>query len=169
MRKKGFLAGVVLLLVLLLTVGCGVPKEDYEAVVAERDSAQTELQSVKSELDGVESQLDVVKTELATVKAELQSTQSELSAAQSTMQAQEQEIAKAKTFAELISMVFVPALAGEEVNEVELLFQWRDKVEAAGDAELQRLFDAVMDSEGGDPEILAFFLYLFENLPKALE
>lgn len=143
MVKRWFLVGGILLLVSLLVTGCGVPKEDYEAVVAERDSVQSELQSVRSEL----------------------------SAVQLTIEAQEQAMAQAKTAAEIINALFIPVLKGEEslIDPFEFLFEWSDKVKAAEDAELQRLFNAVMDSEAGDQELMDFFLYLFESIPKTLE
>ena len=67
MRNKGFLVGVALLLVLILTIGCGIPKEDYEALVAERYSAQTELQSVKGELDVEQSKVKNLQSDLTRI------------------------------------------------------------------------------------------------------
>lgn len=143
MVKRWLLVGGILLLVSLLLTGCGVPKEDYEAVVTERDSVQSELQSVSGEL----------------------------SAAQLTIEAQEQAMAQATTAAEIINALFVPAIKGEEgpADPIGFLFEWRDKVEATEDAVLQGLFDAVMDSEGGDQELTDFFIYLFESIPRILE
>ena len=183
MRKRWFLVGMVILLVPGLLGGCGVAQEQHDAVVAERNAAQAEAASLQSDLDTAQagvssltSDLDAAQVEaeslasdLDTAQAEVASLTSELSAAQSTVKTQEETIAKAKTFAEVISIVFVPALAGESVNEVELLFQWRDTVQDTGDVVLQRLFDAVMDSEAGDQELTDFFLYIFETLPKMLE
>ena len=150
MLKKWFLVGGILLLVSVLMLGCGIPKEDYEAVVAERDSAQAELQSVQSEL---------------------QSVSSELSAAQATIQAQEQAMAKAKTSAEIINTLFVPILKGEEgpADPVQIIFEWRDQVEATGDAVMKAKFDAFIESEGGEEETTDFFRYLFESIPETLE
>lgn len=53
MKKVFMLVPVVAILV--VGVACGVAQEDYEAVVAERDSAQAEFQSAKSELDAMKS------------------------------------------------------------------------------------------------------------------
>ncbi len=52
--KKVF-ALVAVVAILVVGAACGVAQEDYEAVVAERDSAQAEFQSVKSELDTMKS------------------------------------------------------------------------------------------------------------------
>ena len=143
MVRRWFLVGGILLWVTLLMAGCGIAQEQYDAAVAERDSAQAELQSVRDEL----------------------------SAAQSTMQTQGQAMAKAKTLAEIVNTLFVPILKGEEsaIDPFSFLFEWRDKIEATGDPVLKLKFDAVMDSEAGDEELYDFFLYLFESIPEALQ
>ena len=192
MVKRWFVVGLILLLMSLLAVGCGIPQEEHDAVVGERDSAQAEVQSVRSELQSVQSELDTAKSELQSVqseldtakselqsvegelntaKSELQSGKDDLSAARLTIKAQEQAMAKAKTEAEIINALFVPVLKGEEgeIDPISFLFEWRDKVEATDDAVLKLKLDAVMDSEGGEEELLDFFLYLFENIPETLQ
>jgi len=180
----------MMLLTSLLVVGCGIPKEEHDAVVAERNSMQAELQLVKSELDdkksellsvqneletvkselqSVQGELDTVKSEIQSVQGELESVRNQLSSAQSKVQAQKETMAKARTFAEVVSILFVPALKGEIVNEVELLLAWADKIKATEDPELNRLFAAVTGSGGGDQQTVDLFLYIFETLPKMLE
>ena len=44
-----------------------------------------------------------------------------------------------------------------------------DTLEAAGDPELERLFEAAVRSKGENTEMTALFVYLFETLPKLLE
>ena len=78
MVRKLLLLSIMLLLVSLPMFGCGVPKEDYEAVVAERNSVQAELQSTRGELQSVSSELETKKTELQTTQGELETTKSEL-------------------------------------------------------------------------------------------
>ncbi len=61
MRKRWFLAGgMTLLLVPWLLVGCGATQEQYDAVVAELNSAQRKIQSLQSELDATKSELESV-------------------------------------------------------------------------------------------------------------
>lgn len=66
--------GIVCLLLLLLT-GCGgVPKEDYVAVVRERDALRAELQEAQAELQGLRDEPDTVTVKVrgsftATVRA----------------------------------------------------------------------------------------------------
>ena len=60
MRKRWFPAGMTLLLVPWLLVGCGVTQEKYDAMVAERDAALAKLESVQGELDATKSELESV-------------------------------------------------------------------------------------------------------------
>ena len=39
--------------VILLVTGCGIPQEDYDSVVAERDDAQAQVTSLQSELSAI--------------------------------------------------------------------------------------------------------------------
>jgi len=78
MVKGWFLLGGVLLLVSLLLIGCGVPKEDYEAVVAEKDSALTELQSVKSQLNSAQAEVSDLEVEVSDLEGKASDLSSEL-------------------------------------------------------------------------------------------
>ena len=61
MRKRWCLAGgMTLLLVPWLLVGCSATQEQYDAVVAELNSAQIKIQSLQSELDATKSELESV-------------------------------------------------------------------------------------------------------------
>ena len=74
MRKRWFLAGgMTLLLVPWLLVGCGATQEQYDAVVAELNSAQIKIQSLQSELDSTKAQLQSAQIELDATKSELES------------------------------------------------------------------------------------------------
>lgn len=168
MNKRWFLAGLLLLVPGLLG-GCGVAQEQYDAVAAELDKAQQVVQSARADMDSARAEALELTAGLGEAEAELESVRSELTAIQSSMEAQEKIIANARTFTEVVSMIFVPALTGESVDEVELLFQWGQAIKDTGDAELQRLFDAVVDSDAGDRELMDFFIYIFETLPKMLE
>jgi len=91
MTKRRFLL-VVILLSSLLLLGCGIPQEEYDAVIAERDSLQVELGLVKSELDDKKSELLSVQTELASVQNELETTKSELQSVQNGLDAKKSEV-----------------------------------------------------------------------------
>jgi hypothetical protein len=78
MVGRCLLVGGILLLVSLLFVGCGVPQEDYDAVVAERDSAQAELQSVKTELSASQAKVSELTSSVEKQAAELETINAEL-------------------------------------------------------------------------------------------
>ena len=164
MRIRWIIVCVVLLIISLLVTSCGIPQDEYDAVVIERDSTQSELQSTQGELESVSNELDSVKSELQLVN-------SELTAAQLAIETQSQSMAKAKIAAEIVNALFIPILKGEEdeMDPVQFLFDWKDRVEASGDDVLQVKFDALMDSQGGDKELTDFFLYCFECIPTYLE
>lgn len=101
MVKRWLSVGIMLLLMSLLAVGCGIPKEDYEAVVTERDMAQAELQSVSSELElkktelqTTQSELETVRTEFESTKTELQSVQDELDTAKSSLTSMQSNLSR---------------------------------------------------------------------------
>jgi len=64
---------MTLLLVPWLLVGCGATQEQYDAVVAELNSAQIKIQSLQSELDSTKAQLQSAQIELDATKSELES------------------------------------------------------------------------------------------------
>jgi hypothetical protein len=67
MLKRGLLVGGILLLVLVL-VGCGVSQEDYDAMVAERDSAQAELHSAQVEIAALNAELAEKEAQLSDIE-----------------------------------------------------------------------------------------------------
>jgi len=92
MRKKVFI-GVALLLVATMLAACGgIPQEDYDAVVADKDAAEAKVTSLTS-------QLTAAKSEATKAKSDLAAAQSELTAAQSDLEAAQSELASAKSAA----------------------------------------------------------------------
>ncbi len=63
--------GILLMLVtvLILFSGCGVPQEDYDAVVAERDTAQTQVASLESDMAATQADLDQLEKQIAGVSS----------------------------------------------------------------------------------------------------
>jgi len=94
MVKRWSLVGAILLLVSLLLTGC-VPKADYEAVVADRDSTLAVLQSVKSQLGSAQADVSDLKVEVSDLKAEgsvLKVKVSDLEAAVSDLEAEGKDL-----------------------------------------------------------------------------
>ena len=189
MAKKYYLV-ILAVLMSLLFVGCGVPQEDYDSLLSEKVSLETELTSAQNQLQSAQSQLQSTQDQLQSTQSDLQSaqdepesaradlksTQSELASTKSDLtssnwqvDAQRQKMDEAKTFAEMLSTLFVPAFEGKTINEFQLLSDWLESVKAIDDPEVQRLFQRVLDSEGGTQELLDFYVYVFKTLPQVLE
>ena len=77
MRKRWFLAGMVLLLVPGLIGGCGVAQEQYDTVAADLGKAQQEVQSVKAELEAAEAGVSELTASLENAETELEAAQTE--------------------------------------------------------------------------------------------
>ena len=154
MRKRWLISGIVILTIFpLLLSGCGVSQEVHDAVVAERDAAKTEVQLLQSDL--------------AEAQAQIQSLQGEVQAAK-------EHILLARTNAEIVNSIFIPAVTGEldEISETEimsLILEWNDKIETTEDPQMMTMFEALLDSKFGDEEMLDFFVYVLERIPEILE
>lgn len=92
MKKRWFLAGMLLLLVPLLTVGCGVAQEQYDAVVADLNQASKELQSVRSELQVAQANASELTSSLEKTRASLRAAEAENSELTSSLEKAESEL-----------------------------------------------------------------------------
>lgn len=79
MKKRWFAVGVVLLVVSLLVVGCGVPQEEHDAVLAGRDAAQAEVALLQSDLTEVQSDLATAQSQVSSLRSDLTVAQSKVS------------------------------------------------------------------------------------------
>jgi len=73
------IVGITLLVVmaLLLLSGCGIPQEDYDAVVAEKDTAKAQVASLQGDLGKAQSDLGKVRSDLTAVQDEHESLQTD--------------------------------------------------------------------------------------------
>jgi len=78
--KIGVLLSSILLLLPMLIVGCGISEQEYNNVVAERDSLKSQLQSTQNKLEDVKSELASVQIELTKTKLELELVKSQVPA-----------------------------------------------------------------------------------------
>lgn len=88
MKKAVLISGLLLALGLLL--GCGIPKDQYNAVVTERDTQ-------KERITTLESNLRETLGELSSTQAVLAATNAELTQAQDTLAKTEKDLDSAKT------------------------------------------------------------------------
>ena len=92
MKKIYLLLGILLSSVAWFTVGCGIPQEDYDDVLAQLSTVQQELQAVKAELSETSAELEKTERLLETIKAELKTTQHELELAQKELPAFKEDL-----------------------------------------------------------------------------
>ena len=67
-KKSILVIGIALVMASLLLSACGIPQEDYDAVVVERDAAQAEVASLQGDLDKAQSQIETFEGEVSDEK-----------------------------------------------------------------------------------------------------
>jgi outer membrane murein-binding lipoprotein Lpp len=155
MNKKYIFLCLALILVLPLLGSCssGISQAQYDKVYSDLSAAQAQTQKLQADLSAAQAQT--------------QKMQADLSAAQSKMKLAKSEI-------DVINAIFIPAMNGDFANMTQaqtmtLFWGWRDKIIALGDPALTAKFQAIIDSNGDEAKTLAFFILLFESLPKILQ
>ena len=72
-----------------MVVGCGIPQEDYDAMVAQRDAAGAEVLSLQSDLARVQSDLVDAENDLASLQSDLADTRNDLARVRSLLESAE--------------------------------------------------------------------------------
>ena len=189
MRKNWLLFGALVITLLTLVTACGIPKDQFLAMVAERDAtkielqstnatlekATTDLQSVKVQMESKSADLDKIKAELLAAngdldktKKELQSTKSDLSSARSRADAQQQTMRKAKAYADITGAI-ATVLTDPKANQISVFMSLTQGVMATEDPKLQSLYSDMLDSNGASKQSQDFFIYVWQTLPKVLQ
>lgn len=106
--KRKLLIGMVLVMVALLLPACGIPQEDYDAVVAERDTAQADASSLQSKLDDAERELATAKSDLAAAQSQIESLESDVSSANSRASSANSKLEAANSELSAIKEVYPP-------------------------------------------------------------
>ncbi len=71
----------------LLVVGCGIPKEDYDAAVAAKEEAESKVASLQSDLREAESQISALESEVSSQQAQVSSLTSIVATVESALAA----------------------------------------------------------------------------------
>ena len=94
------IVAAMVLVVLLLSACGGVPQEDLDAVMAEREAAEAQVAPLQSDLDAtnariasIQSDLDATSTQMASVQSDLAATESRLAETESDVVAANTQIA----------------------------------------------------------------------------
>ena len=95
MAKRCLTLGVALL-ACLLVVGCGIPQEEYDAAVAEKEAAEAQVASLQSELSKAKNDLAAAQEELATAQSDLEAAQDEAAAGESKGSSAQSQISSLK-------------------------------------------------------------------------
>jgi len=82
MRRRQFLLIAMVLLVSLLMVSCGIPQEEYDAVLAERNTERTRVESLQTNVDSLQGELYEAQVQITSIENELSELESDLSSAQ---------------------------------------------------------------------------------------
>ncbi len=100
MRRKTFLLVTIVSSVSLLMIGCGIPQEDYDAVVAERNAAQAKVTTLQTQIDSLQNELNEAEEQIESIESienSLSKLEGELSAAQSQISSLQSALNNANT------------------------------------------------------------------------
>jgi len=86
MKNRWFPVIALVIMIALISAGCGVSKSEYNAVVVELDLVKQNNQVLQTQLQETQSQLIDAKTDLATAWVELETAQNDLETAQGQLQ-----------------------------------------------------------------------------------
>lgn len=153
MVKRWIAVGVTLLA--FLVVGCGVPQEDYDAVVADTEAAWVFAASLQSQLGEVESDLAAAETDLSAVRSELAKAQDDIETAQDEAAADESKASSAQ--GQVSSVQRDVAAAEARIAELEAAITAAVKAE-----EEAKLTESLKELRVGYPELFRELLKLPE-------
>jgi len=173
MKKRWFLVGGIFLLVSLLLIGCEevgwVSKEDYAAVLAERDAAQAQVSELASSLEEAEAELEATKAESSELTSSLEKTQSQLQTTKSEYDSFKTEAKRLWTsldaYLELNHYVLGinAELLREDLDEVhEGCLLMTARLATLGDSELQALWEPayVVEAEEWNLYFDPFYVFM---------
>lgn len=145
MRRKQFLLGAMVLLVSLLVVSCGIPQEEYDVVLAERNTALTKTESLQAEVASLQSDLSKkAESQITTLESDLSKAENDLSWAKSELSKVESDLAAVQSALIAAQNQTVDAQSHVSSLQNEL---------AAAEAELEAVYKVILfidDFEDGD-------------------
>ncbi len=160
-EKRWFLVGVVLSLMSLVVLGCGIPKENYAAMVAERDTAQSQvnsqqaqIQTLQGDLDGAKTDLTAAQSKIGTLESDLNKSQEQIKSLQSSVSSAQSQLSTFKSdlnsswtaygknaeLGEYLLRYWAAAARGDEATLTTMTLDMVKYVDAVGDTELSQLW-----------------------------
>jgi chromosome segregation ATPase len=86
MKLRSFLFIALVIIITLVSTGCGVSKSKYDAVTVELNLVKQDKQALQTQLQNAQSQLTDAKTDLVRAQVELESTQGQLDKTQTDLE-----------------------------------------------------------------------------------
>ena len=115
MKKRWFLAGMTLLLVPCLLVGCGVAQEEYDSLKSTSEATQASLEQTTSHLTATQASLEQTRSDLAVTEASLEQTKVTLGASQAQITELETRVKELREQYEIVGET--PAETAENIVE----------------------------------------------------
>jgi len=149
-------------------------QSDYEEVTGKLKAAQDQIKTLQKDYDKASSELKAVQSQIESLQGDYDQVKEELKAAQDQIETLQQKMKRAKAQAEIVGGIFIPAMTGEldQMTDAEVarwFLGWLDNIEAVEDPVMEKKLQALIESEFGDKEMIDFFIYLLESIPKTLE
>jgi chromosome condensin MukBEF ATPase and DNA-binding subunit MukB len=86
MKNRLFLVTLLVIIVTVISTGCGVSKSQYDAVAVELNLVKQDRQALQAQLQEAQSELLQTKTELTRAQVKLETAQTDLETAQGQLQ-----------------------------------------------------------------------------------
>ncbi len=181
--KKVLLIGIGLVILALVLPACGIPQEEYDTVLSERDAAQAEITLLKNNLDAANAQvtslhsnlseakvrINILESDVAEAQSQIESLesrvgslQSQVSSAQGNYNALKQNAEKARLYGQLLdNYYFVPYF---EISLAELI-EFTNMVNKTENTKVIDSFNTWMNSGGysGTQENLDFWITVWKE------
>jgi len=141
MIKRLFLAGVILILIPLLVVGCDIAQEEYDAILAARDTATAEVTSLLSQVESLKSEVDELRNQIETLKSSSSTEQSQLSSFKSELKSTWTSLAGLLEVNDIILDIASAGMLDNMYAVKEESDVMVEKLAALGDSELQALWE----------------------------
>ena len=151
MRRKQFLLGAMVLLVSLLVASCGIPHEEYDAVLAERDAALTKIESLQAEVESLQSELSKVESQITTLQSDFSKAESDLSWAKSELSKAKSDLSEVESDLAAVQSALIAAQS--QTADAQSYISSLQNELAAAEAELEAVYKIILfidDFEDGD-------------------
>jgi cell division protein FtsL len=142
MRKATLLFVMILLLLPLVMTGCGVAKSEYEAVVADRDTAKAQVASLQAENDALQTERDTLQANKSDVASLVTALDKKL-AAEAMLDGYLSDASK--------YVGGTMSMSDLQKSTAEFMADFGGTLDAVGDAELSQLWkDALLAATKND-------------------